>query len=179
MEGLHDVRFIHFWEERTADAGLAGHSFGDYWSYLIDYLWHATQPVICLSLFSLAGLAMYGRSSMLDVLGQDYIRTARAKGLSEGKVIFKHALRNSMMPIITLFASFLPALLGGSVLIEVLFGIPGMGRLSWSSITQRDFPTLMALTYLEAIVVLFSVLASDLLYVLIDRRISFSGREAG
>ena len=84
-----------------------------------------------------------------------------------------------MMPIITLFASFLPALLGGSVLIEVLFGIPGMGRLSWSSITQRDFPTLMALTYLEAIVVLFSVLASDLLYVLIDRRISFSGREAG
>jgi peptide/nickel transport system permease protein len=82
------------------------------------------------------------------------------------------------MPIITLFASFLPALLGGSVLIEVIFGIPGMGRLSWSCITQNDFPTLMALTYVEAIIVLFSVLLSDLLYVVVDPRISFSSQES-
>ncbi len=89
--------------------------------------WHIVLPVVCLSLFSLAGMAMYARTSMLDVIGQDYIRTARAKGLPEPAVILKHALRNALIPIITLFASFLPAMLGGSVLIEVIFGIPGMG----------------------------------------------------
>lgn len=145
-------------------------------AYLLDYGWHATLPVTCLALFSLAGLAMYARSSMLDVIEQDYIRTARAKGVAEWKVILKHALRNSLIPIITLFANFLPAMLGGSVLIEVLFGIPGMGRLSWVSIEQKDFPTLMALVYIDAIVVMISILLSDLLYVLVDPRISFSGR---
>jgi len=145
-------------------------------AYTLDYLWHITLPVVCLSLFSLAGLAMYSRTSMLDVVGQDYIRTARAKGLSEPKVILKHGLRNALIPIITLFANFLPAMLGGSVLIEVLFGIPGMGRLSWESIEQKDFPTLMALIYIDAIVVMLSILASDLLYVFVDPRISFEGQ---
>jgi ABC-type dipeptide/oligopeptide/nickel transport system permease component len=146
--------------------------------YLLDYLWHAFLPVTCLSLFSLAGLAMYSRTSMLDVVGQDYIRTARAKGLSEGKVIFKHGLRNAMIPIITLFSGFLPAMLGGSVLIEVIFGIPGMGRLSWLSIEQKDFPTLMALIYIDAIVVMLSILMTDLLYVVVDPRISFEAQGA-
>jgi ABC-type dipeptide/oligopeptide/nickel transport system permease component len=141
--------------------------------YALDYFWHIVLPVICLSLFSLAGMAMYARSSLLDVLGQDYIRTARAKGLAESKVILKHALRNSMIPVITLFASFLPAMLGGSVLVESIFGIPGMGYLSWQSILQKDIPTLMAMTYLDAIVVLLSLLLTDLLYVLVDPRISF------
>lgn len=144
--------------------------------YWLDYLWHSFLPVTCLSLFSLAGLAMYGRASMLDVIGQDYIRTARAKGLSESKVILKHGLRNALIPIITLFSTFLPAMLGGSVLIEVLFNIPGMGRLGWESIEQKDFPTLMALTYIEAIVVMLSILLSDLLYVWADPRISFESQ---
>jgi peptide/nickel transport system permease protein len=144
--------------------------------YLLDYAWHAFLPVVCLSLFSLAGLAMYSRSSMLDVLNQDYIRTARAKGLSGFTVIFKHGLRNALIPILTLFSSFLPAMLGGSVLIEYLFDIPGMGRLGWSSIEQKDFPTLMALLYVEAIVVLISYLITDVLYVIADPRITFSGR---
>jgi peptide/nickel transport system permease protein len=144
--------------------------------YLLDYAWHAFFPVVCLSLFSLAGLAMYSRSSMLDVLNQDYIRTARAKGMSGFTVIFKHGLRNAMIPILTLFSSFLPAMLGGSVLIEYLFDIPGMGRLGWSSIEQKDFPTLMALLYVEAIVVLISYLITDVLYVIADPRITFSGR---
>jgi peptide/nickel transport system permease protein len=146
----------------------------DFPRYALDYLWHIVLPVVCLALFSLAGMAMYARSSLLDVLGQDYIRTARAKGLSESKVILKHALRNSMIPVITLFASFLPAMLGGSVLVESIFGIPGMGYLSWQSILQKDIPTLMAMTYLDAIVVLVSLLLTDLLYVLVDPRISFS-----
>ena len=92
-----------------------------------------------------AGMAMYSRTSMLDVIGQDYIRTARAKGVSNSGVIYKHGLRNALIPILTLFSNFLPALLGGSVLIEVIFNIPGLGRLGWESIEQKDFPTLMAL----------------------------------
>jgi peptide/nickel transport system permease protein len=145
--------------------------------FLVDYFWHAILPVVCLSLFSLAGMAMYSRSSMLEVIGQDYIRTARAKGVAEPRVVLKHALRNALIPIITLFSSFLPAMLGGSVLIEFLFGIPGMGRLSWFSIEQKDFPTLMALIYIDAIVVMLSILLSDVLYVLVDPRISFSAKE--
>ncbi len=150
-------------------------NFG-FFRYLADYLWHAFLPVVCLSLFSLAGLAMYSRTAMLDVIGQDYIRTARAKGLPERKVVFKHGLRNALIPILTLFATFLPAMLGGSVLIEVIFGIPGMGRLSWDSIEQKDFPTLMALVYIDAIVVMLSILMTDLLYVVADPRISFGGQ---
>ncbi len=147
-----------------------------FWDYLLDYFHHAFLPVVCLSLFSLAAVAMYSRSSILDVINQDYIRTARAKGLPEQTVVLKHALRNGLIPILTLFSSFLPAMLGGSVLIEVLFGIPGLGLLGWSSILQKDFPTLMALLYVEAIVTLISFLITDVLYVLVDPRISFGGR---
>ena len=107
--------------------------------FIVDYLWHAALPVACLSLFSLASMAMFSRSAMLDCINQDYIRTARAKGLSSTSVIWKHALRNSLIPIITLFASFLPALLGGSVLIEVLFNIPGMGLLELDVDQQERF----------------------------------------
>jgi peptide/nickel transport system permease protein len=146
--------------------------------YLADYLWHAILPVICLSLFSLASMAMYSRSAMLDVIQQDYIRTARAKGLSTFKVVAKHAFRNGLIPIITLFASFLPAMLGGSVLIEYLFNIPGMGRLSWEAIDYKDYPTLMALIYVDAIVVMLSILLADFLYVFADPRISFEGQGA-
>ncbi len=156
-----------------------GASEMDWGEWLMDYVWHSVLPVTCLSLFSLAGMAMYSRSSLLEVIGQDFIRTARAKGVSESGVILKHALRNGLIPIITLFSSFLPAMLGGSVLVEFLFGIPGMGKLSWVSIDQKDFPTLMALIYIDAIVVMFSILLSDLLYVVADPRISFGGQGDG
>jgi peptide/nickel transport system permease protein len=146
-------------------------------AYLADYAWHSFLPIVCLSIFSLAGLAMYARTSMLEVLTQDYIRTARSIGVSSPKILFKYALRNGLIPVVTLFADFLPALFGGSVLVEVLFGIPGMGRLLWSSIGQKDYPTLMALVYLDAILMLVSILISDLLYVLVDPRISFDGQE--
>jgi peptide/nickel transport system permease protein len=160
MNGLHSDAAEHF----------------GFFRYAVDYLWHIILPVTCLSLFSLAGMAMYSRTSMLDVIGQDYIRTARAKGLSEDKVIMKHAFRNSLIPIITLFSNVLPAMLGGSVLIEYIFGIPGMGQLSWSSILSKDYPTLMALLYIDAIVVMLSILLSDILYVLVDPRISFEAQ---
>jgi ABC-type dipeptide/oligopeptide/nickel transport system permease component len=149
-----------------------------FFANLVDYFWHAALPVLCLSLFSLASMAMYSRSAMLDVIKQDYIRTARAKGLSASRVIGKHALRNGLIPIITLFASFLPAMLGGSVLIESIFGIPGMGRMSLHSITNQDYPTLMALIYVDAIIVMLSILLADFLYVIADPRISFEGQGA-
>ena len=119
---------------------------------------------------------MYSRTSLLDVIGQDFIRTARAKGLPPATVTYKHALRNALIPILTLFSNFLPAMLGGSVLIEYLFNIPGMGRLSWESIEQMDFPTLMALVYVQSIVVMLSILLTDVLYVFVDPRISFEGQ---
>ena len=144
-----------------------------------DYLWHAILPIVCLTLSSLASLAMFGRSSMLDVVNQDYIRTARAKGLAGRTVILKHALRNAMIPVITLFSSFIPAMLGGSVIVEVLFSIPGMGRLSFMSIEAKDYNMMMAMIYIDAIIVMLSILLSDLLYVLVDPRISFSKSEGG
>ena len=110
------------------------------------------------------------------MIDQDYIRTARAKGVPMGRVIYVHGLRNALIPILTLFSNFLPAMLGGSVLIEYIFNIPGMGRLSWESIQQKDFPTLMALVYVQAIVVLLSILLTDILYVFVDPRISFEGQ---
>ena len=99
-----------------------------------DYLWHIFLPVICLSLFSLAALAMYSRTSMLDALNQDYIRTARAKGLTDRTVVYRHGLRNALIPVITLFSYFIPVLLGGSVLIEYIFSIRGMGHISYEGL---------------------------------------------
>lgn len=144
-----------------------------------DYLWHIALPVTCMSVFGLAGLAMYSRTSMLDVVNQDYIRTARAKGLPERAVILRHGLRNALIPIITLFANFLPALLGGSVIIESLFSIPGMGYLSFHSIQAKDYNTMSALIYIDAIVVMVSILLTDILYVIVDPRISFARAGAG
>lgn len=180
VAGMLFLMFFCYGEFLEVFPKLGLHSQGaeklGFFAYYLDYLHHAFLPVVCLSLFSLAGMAMYSRTAMLDVVGQDYIRTARAKGLSENKVIYKHGLRNALIPILTLFASFLPAMLGGSVLIEVLFGIPGMGRLSWDSIDQKDFPTLMAMIYIDAIVVMLSILMTDILYVVADPRISFEAQ---
>jgi peptide/nickel transport system permease protein len=163
MYGLH--------HENAEDFGVL--------KYAADYIWHITGPLICLSLSQMASLAMFGRSSMLDVVNQDYIRTARAKGLDGRSVILKHALRNALIPVITLFSNFIPMLLGGSVIIEYLFGIPGMGRLSYDAIQAKDYNTVMALIYLDAIIVMLSILLSDLLYVAADPRITFSRAEGG
>ncbi len=144
--------------------------------WLLDYAWHAFLPVVCLSLFSLAVIAMYARTSLLEVIQQDYIRTARAKGVSNFWVTYKHAFRNAMIPILTLFSNILPAMLGGSVLIEYLFNIPGMGKLGFESIANQDYPTVMALVYVQAIVVLLTILLTDVLYVFVDPRISLEGK---
>jgi peptide/nickel transport system permease protein len=142
---------------------------------LRDSLSHLVLPVFCLTYNGLAGLSRFARSGMLEIIRMDYIRTARAKGLPERTVIMKHALRNSLIPIVTLMASLLPSMIGGSVIIEFIFNINGMGNLGFTAILSRDYDMVMAITTLSAILVLLGMLVSDLLYTVVDPRISLEG----
>jgi peptide/nickel transport system permease protein len=140
----------------------------------MDTLWHWILPMVLYSYGNFAFLSRQMRSAMLETIRQDYIRTARAKGLSERTVIFKHTLRNSLLPIVTLLAGIIPALVGGSVVIEQTFSIPGMGSLSYGALVARDYPMIMAVFTIGAILTLLGILVSDILYSLIDPRIAFS-----
>ncbi len=146
------------------------------WQIIGSTLWHYVLPVFCLSYAGFAGLARFTRSGMLEVIHQDYIKTARAKGLSEWGVIMKHALRNALIIMITLFAGILPSLVAGSILVEYVFNIPGMGSLSMLALSSRDIPLLMALFAFGGALTLAGILLSDLLYVLADPRIDFESR---
>ncbi|MQA91133.1 MAG: ABC transporter permease subunit [Gemmatimonas sp.] len=136
-----------------------------------DRLMHLAMPAIALGIGSAAGIARYMRGSMLEVIHQDYIRTARAKGLSERVVVFKHALRNALIPIITLLGLYLPVLLSGSVVVETIFAWPGMGRLIVDAIFQRDYPLVMATSFVAATLVVVGNLLADVLYAVVDPRI--------
>jgi peptide/nickel transport system permease protein len=140
---------------------------------LRDRVMHLILPSVSLALVLAAGIARYVRGSMLEVIRQDYIRTARSKGLSEFKVIFKHALRNGLIPVVTLFGLYLPFLFSGAVLIETVFAWPGMGRLVVDAIFQRDYPIVMAGTFVFAIMVVAGNLIADVLYALVDPRIRY------
>jgi peptide/nickel transport system permease protein len=142
-----------------------------FWHWLVDRLWHLVLPVACLTYGSLAYLSRLSRAEMLEVIREDYIRTARAKGLSERVVIFKHAFRNALLPIVTLLAFLLPSMFGGSVIIESIFSIPGMGQLGFESVLSRDYPTIMAITTISAFLTLVGLLISDILYAVLDPRI--------
>jgi peptide/nickel transport system permease protein len=147
---------------------------GAHWiSRLGDHLWHLVLPVFCLTYGSLAALSRYQRAGMLEVIQQDYIRTARAKGLPEKIVVFKHAMRNSVIPIITLMGSLLPGMFGGSVIIENIFSIPGMGQLGFEAVLSRDYPVVLAIATIAAFLTLIGILISDLLYVWVDPRITY------
>jgi len=143
------------------------------WAWLVDRARHLTLPIVCYTYGSFAFLSRQMRSSMLEVVRQDFIRTARAKGVSERMVIFKHALRNSLIPILTLSASLLPALVGGSVIIEQIFTIKGMGLLSFEAILYRDYAIINAIAVFTALLTLFGILLADLSYALTDPRISY------
>jgi peptide/nickel transport system permease protein len=138
-----------------------------------DLAWHLCLPVLCMTYASLAALSRYMRTGLLDVIQSDYVRTARAKGLRERVVIMKHAVRNGLLPILTLLAGLLPALLGGSVIIEYIFSIPGMGLWMIESIFPRDYNVIMGVSLISAMLVLIGVLLVDLSYALVDPRISF------
>ena len=141
--------------------------FGKIW----DRTQHLILPVFVSSFGGLAGLSRYMRSSMLEVIRQDYITTARAKGLPEKKVIYKHALRNALLPIITLLGLSVPGLIGGSVIFEQVFAIPGMGQLFYQSVMSRDYPLVMAILTIGGILTLVGNLLADIGYMIADPRI--------
>ena len=129
-------------------------------------------PIITLSLYPMAYITRLTRSSMLDVLGQDYIRTAKAKGVSGGKIIFGHALKNSLIPVITYFGPMLAYIVTGSLVVEQIFAVPGIGRNFVSSITNRDYPLIMGTTIVLATLIVIMNLVSDILYKVVDPRIT-------
>lgn len=143
---------------------------------VLDRLYHLLLPGLVLSFREIGVLVRYTRSSMLDVIRQDYVRTARAGGLSEWSVIFRHALRNALLPLITMLGITMPRLFAGVVIIEQIFQWPGMGRLAIEAILSRDYPVLMGLTLCTAVMVLAGNLLADILYGFADPRIRLSGR---
>ena len=141
---------------------------------VLDWARHLLLPVSVSALGGLAGLSRYVRSSMLEVLRQDYIMTARAKGLSEHTVIYRHALRNALLPLITILGLSVPGLIGGSVIFESIFAIPGVGQLMWTSVMSRDYPVLMGNLVIVSILTLLGNLLADIGYGLADPRIRTS-----
>ncbi len=143
------------------------------WQLTKDIIWHLVLPIATYTSVALATLSRYARTGVIDVIRADYIRTARAKGLSEPVVIIKHAVRNGMIPILTLLGGLLPALVAGSVVIEVVFNIPGMGQYIYNSINLRDYNAVMAVLLASSFLSLIGILLSDLSYAFVDPRISF------
>jgi peptide/nickel transport system permease protein len=149
------------------------YEFLGFWERVVDRARHLVLPVLTLTLVMAAGIARYTRGQMLEVIRQDYIRTARAKGLPESHVVLKHALRNSLLPVITLLGLYLPLLFSGSVFVEVIFSWPGMGRVIVDAIFQRDYPLVMATSFIFAVVVVLGSLVADILYAVADPRIRY------
>ena len=139
-----------------------------------DLFWHMLLPVVCFTYGSLAYYSRFVKSNMEEVIRQDYIRTARAKGVSPFNVIVHHAFRNTLIPLVTLIGLTLPGLLGGAIILEQIFNWPGMGQLYFESILRRDYPTIMGLTFMFSILTLAGQLLADILYAVVDPRITYS-----
>ncbi|MEC3606615.1 ABC transporter permease [Bacillus glycinifermentans] len=140
---------------------------------LWDRIHHLILPAFVLATADMAGLTRYTRSSMLDVLRQDYMRTARAKGFKENRVVYKHGLRNGLLPVITIFGLMIPSFIGGAVVTEQIFSWPGLGKLFVDSAFQRDYPVIMAMTVISAVLVVVGNLIADILYAIVDPRIEY------
>lgn len=152
----------------------------EYYSLLgkiLDVAKHLVLPVSIAAFGSLAGISRYMRASMIGIIHQDYIRTARAKGLKESDVIYKHALKNALLPVITILGLSIPGLIGGSVIFESIFAIPGMGRLFYESVMARDYPTILGVLSIGAILTLLGNLLADVAYSYADPRIRVSGEK--
>jgi peptide/nickel transport system permease protein len=154
-------------------SGLTSLTFGQltFWQKVQDLAAHVTLPVLVAAFGGLAGMSRYMRGNMLEVIRQDYITTARAKGLPERVVIFKHALRNALLPVITILGLSVPGLIGGSVIFESIFAIPGMGQLFYSAVMARDYPLVMGELVIGAVLTLLGNMLADVGYALVDPRI--------
>ena len=157
-------------------AGLHSLDYESTWPLLRrmgDYAWHLAMPVFCETYGAFAMLSRFTRNSMLENARMDYVRTARAKGVPEGRVVLVHILRNSLIPMVTILASLLPALIGGSVIVETIFSVPGIGQLGYQSILARDYPVVLGLFAMSSFLTLVGLLVADLLLAAVDPRISF------
>jgi peptide/nickel transport system permease protein len=141
---------------------------------LLEHIRQAALPIAVLTLFQTAGLMRYTRASMLEAIRQDYVRTARAKGLRENKVLTGHAMRNALIPVVTIVALQVPGVFGGAVVTEQIFRVPGMGSLLISAITNKDTPVIMAVTFIFAVLVVLCNLLADVVYGLLDPRIKYA-----
>jgi peptide/nickel transport system permease protein len=154
-------------------AGLKslGHDYLSWGGRIWDMIHHLVLPVFVSAFGGLAGFSRYMRSNMLEVIRQDYILTARAKGLPERVVVYKHALRNALLPVITILGLSVPGLIGGSVIFETIFAIPGMGKLFYDGVMMRDYPLIMGILVIGAVLTLVGNLIADVSYALADPRI--------
>lgn len=159
-------------------SGLTSYNFNEmsFYEKVIDIVKHAALPVLLSVFGSLAGLSRFARNSMLDVLNEDYILAARARGIGENKIIFKHALKNALLPVVTIIGLSVPGLIGGSVIFESIFSIPGMGQLFYQSVMMRDYPVIMGILVIGAVLTLLGNLLSDIMYAVVDPRIRYTKR---
>ena len=148
-----------------------GTEHAGFWFQTMDRIWHLAIPALMSALAGIAILSRYVRAQMLEVIAQDYVRTARAKGLDEDVVVYKHALRNALLPFVTMFGLLLPGLIGGSVIFEQIFAWPGIGRLGYDAILARDFPVILTINFVAAVLTLAGTFLSDVLYAWVDPRI--------
>jgi ABC-type dipeptide/oligopeptide/nickel transport system permease component len=168
---LHDIQFrtMRFWPSYDSMAG------GWQRGYMFDTLWHLALPVFCLALGQFAYLSKLTRTAVLETLSADYIRTARAKGLSPNTVLLRHGLRNSLIPVITFLAAIIPYIISGSIVVETIFSLNGMGRLTIDAIKAGDIELFLGVTLMILILKLLCYLGADIAYVIADPRVSFTG----
>jgi peptide/nickel transport system permease protein len=162
---------VRLWHIPVLGTETFGVEFPNPFSAMVDATWHVFLPAVVLALGGIAVDSRYMRASMVEAMNEDYIRTARAKGLSETQVAYRHALRNSLRPIVTFIGYLLPAFLGGSVIVEQIFGYPGMGRLMYEAMMERDMPVIMVELMIGSALVLLGNLLADVLYAVVDPRV--------
>ena len=169
------IKIFSSWLGWFPASGLvSGGGSSEGFAYALDMLHHLVLPMIVLIVLSIGGLMRYTRTNMLEVLNSDYIRTARSKGLSEKKVIYVHAFRNTMIPLMTLLAGILPSLFGGAMITEEVFAIDGIGRLAYKALQQGDIPFIMGYNMFLAVLTVIGTLLSDLMYAVVDPRVKLS-----
>ena len=169
------IKIFSSWLGWLPASGLvSGSSASVGFGHVLDMLWHLILPMTVLVVLSIGGLMRYTRTNMLEVLNSDYIRTARSKGLSEKKVIYVHAFRNTMIPLMTLLAGILPSLFGGAMITEEVFSIDGIGRLAYKALQQGDIPFIMGYNMFLAVLTVIGTLFSDLMYAVVDPRVKLS-----
>ncbi len=144
------------------------------WELFIDQAWHLVLPILVTVVLSIGSIMRYTRTNMLEVLNADYIRTARAKGLSERSVIYKHAFKNTMIPMVTMLAGLLPGLFGGSMILEQFFGIPGIGLIGYTAMNNGDIPLVMGYNMFLAVLTVLGMLLTDIMYVIVDPRVKLT-----